>query len=122
MGNVVVMGRKTFESLGKPLTGRENWVLSRTASFDGVRVFRHPTEIVPPSDGRRLFVIGGAEIYEQALPLASTAAVTEIEEAFEGDAFAPQFGPEWAEVARQRQLSVNGLKFSFVTYQKITGV
>jgi dihydrofolate reductase len=67
-------------------------------------------------------VIGGAEIYAQALPVASTAVVTEIAANFEGDAFAPQFGPDWIETGRQNQVSVTGLSFSFVSYCKNTGV
>jgi dihydrofolate reductase len=65
--------------------------------------------------------MGGAEIYAQALPLADTALVTDIEASYAGDAFAPQFGPEWSETARDRQVSTNGISFSFITYQKITG-
>jgi dihydrofolate reductase len=68
------------------------------------------------------WVIGGAEIYAQALPLASSAVVTEIDASFDGDAFAPQFGPEWTETAREQQLATNGLCFSFVTYRRNTGV
>jgi dihydrofolate reductase len=68
------------------------------------------------------WVIGGAEIYAQAMPLASSAMVTEIDAQFEGDAFAPQFGPQWTETARNRHVSATGLSFSFVSYQKNTGV
>jgi dihydrofolate reductase len=72
--------------------------------------------------GSTVWVIGGAEIYAQALPLAGTALVTDIEASYEGDAFAPQFGPEWTETARDQQISSSGLRFSFVTYQKTPGV
>jgi dihydrofolate reductase len=68
------------------------------------------------------WIIGGAEIYAQALPLASSAVVTEIEASYDGDAFAPQFGPEWTEVTRERHVSSTGLKFSFVTYTRTQGV
>jgi dihydrofolate reductase len=64
------------------------------------------------------WVIGGAELYAQALTLASVAVVTEIDADFEGDAFAPRFGPAWVETSRESQASTNGLTFSFVTYQK----
>ena len=67
------------------------------------------------------WVIGGAEIYAHALPLAHTAEVTEIEADFEGDAYAPRFGPQWREIARRRERSSTGLEYSFVTYQN-TGV
>jgi dihydrofolate reductase len=63
-------------------------------------------------------VIGGAELYALALPLASTALVTDIEASYEGDAFAPQFGPDWIETAREHHTSSTDLNFSFITYQK----
>ena len=64
------------------------------------------------------WVIGGAEIYALALPLAQRALVTEIDQAFEGDAHAPVFGPEWRETSRESHRAGNGLSFSFVTYTK----
>jgi dihydrofolate reductase len=68
------------------------------------------------------WVIGGAELYAQAILLASTAVVTEIDSDFEGDAFAPQFGPQWVQTAREAHTGSTGLNFSFVTYQKIPEV
>src|SRR3990167_5792901 len=70
----------------------------------------------PP--GTDAWVIGGAQIYAAALPLADTAVVTEIARDFEGDAFAPVFGPEWKETTREAQVSANGLPFAFVTYTR----
>ena len=66
-----------------------------------------------------VWVIGGAQIYAQALPLAHSVVVTEIGANFEGDAFAPELGPEWREIARENLMSAQGLPLSFVTYQKI---
>jgi dihydrofolate reductase len=63
-------------------------------------------------------VIGGAQIYAAALPLARTAVVTEIARDFEGDAFAPVFGPEWQETAREHHTAASGLPFAFVTYTR----
>ena len=63
------------------------------------------------------WVIGGAEIYAQAEPHASTAVITEIDQDFEGDAFAPTLGPGWQEVQRESHVAASGLPFSFVTYQ-----
>jgi dihydrofolate reductase len=60
--------------------------------------------------------MGGAEIYRQAEPLASTAVVTEIDADFEGDAFAPTLSPSWQETARESHVAASGLAFSFVTY------
>jgi dihydrofolate reductase len=91
LGHVIVMGRKTFESLGNPLPGRENWVLSRTASFEGARVFRHPSEIIPPEDGREVFVIGGAELYSALLPRCDEILLTHVNRHVEGDTWFPEF-------------------------------
>lgn len=95
LGHVVVMGRKTFESLGKPLPGRENWVLSRTASFEGARVFREPSEIVPPVDGREVFVIGGAELYAALLPRCREILLTHVNLSVTGDTWFPVFESEF---------------------------
>jgi dihydrofolate reductase len=95
LGHVIVMGRKTFESLGRPLPGRENWVLSRTASFEGARVFRCPSEIVPPGDGREVFVIGGAELYAALLPRCGEILLTHVNHVVEGDTWFPVFETEF---------------------------
>lgn len=128
LGCPVIMGRKTWDSLPpkfRPLPGRLNVVVTRQADWqaDGALRAHSLSEACDlcPADSDA-WVIGGAEIYAQALPLASTAVVTEIDAAYEGDAYAPQFGPEWIETARDRQVSITGLSFSFVTYRKNTGV
>jgi dihydrofolate reductase len=127
LGCPVIMGRKTWDSLPakfRPLPGRINVVVTRQQNWSatGALVAHSMQEACAtcPHDSN-VWVIGGAEIYAHALPLASRAIVTEIEADFAGDAFAPQFGPEWSEIARERQVSSTGLNFSFVTYQKNTG-
>ena len=93
LGHVIVMGRKTFDSLGKPLPGRENVVLSRQPlDVPGVRHAASPDEIVEPADGRKLFVIGGAEIYRLALPWVTKCYETVVHPAapIRGDAFYPE--------------------------------
>lgn len=95
LGHVIVMGRKTFESLGKPLPGRENWVLSRSASIEGARVFRNPSEIVPPGDGREVFVIGGAELYAALLPQCREILLTLVDLRVAGDTWFPEFESEF---------------------------
>jgi len=128
LGCPVIMGRKTWDSLPpkfRPLPGRLNVVVTRQADWqaDGALCAHSLPEAMAlcPADSHA-WVIGGAEIYAQALPLASTAVVTDIEASYEGDAYAPQFGPEWTETARDKQVSSTGLSFSFVTYCKNTGV
>lgn len=91
LGHVILMGRKTFESLGRPLPGREHWVVSRQAEIPGVRVIRDLGEIAEPTDGRELFLIGGAELYEQLLPRCSELLLTHVPIDVPGDAFFPNF-------------------------------
>lgn len=91
LGHVIVMGRKTFESLGKPLPGRENWVVSTTAAPDGVRVWRSPEDIIPPDDGRELFVIGGARLYAALLPQCKELLLTHVDIPVAGDTWFPEF-------------------------------
>lgn len=91
LGHIILMGRKTYDSLGKPLPGRENWVVSRTAEIPGVRVFNDLTEIPNPTDGRELFVIGGAQLYEALLPNCAEIYLTLVDREVEGDTFFPAF-------------------------------
>ena len=127
LGCPVIMGRKTWDSLPpkfRPLPGRLNVVVTRQANWqaEGAMRARSLAEAMAlcPAEGDA-WVIGGAELFAQALPLATTAVVTEIDAIYEGDAFAPQFGPEWNETARERQVSATGLNFSFVTYTRTQG-
>lgn len=127
LGSPVIMGRKTWESLPpafRPLPGRSNVVVTRQHDWQapGALVAHSLAEAVALcGEVADAWIIGGAEIYNQALALASTAEVTEIEADYEGDAFAPQFGPAWQETARTRHVAANGLKYSFVTYTNTQG-
>ncbi len=104
----VIMGRKTFQSIGRPLPGRENIVITRNQDYspDGVRVVHDlasalalAKKIADASDIYEVMVIGGAEIYAAALPLADRIYLTEVDLAVEGDAFMPDFpGDDWAAV------------------------
>ena len=92
MGHVLVMGRKTFESIGRPLPGRETIVLSRTGfSHPGARTITGLEEATPLVSGRKVFICGGAEIYRQTLPLCSDLYLTHVKRTVEGDAFFPPF-------------------------------
>jgi dihydrofolate reductase len=92
LGHIVVMGRKTYESIGKPLPGRENIVLSRrTFDAPGVRHITSTDEIPTPLDGRKVFVIGGAEIYKTLLPACSELLLTVVKLTPEADTFFPEF-------------------------------
>ncbi len=123
LGCPVIMGRKTWDSLPpkfRPLPGRLNIVITRQSEWQAAGAQRAGSldeALRHCPAGGDAWIIGGAEIYAQTLPLASTAVVTDIEAPFDGDAFAPQFGPDWVETRRERHLSTTGLAFSFVTYQ-----
>lgn len=124
LGHPVIMGRKTWDSLPpkfRPLPGRANIVVTRDAQWKAEGAQRagslqEAVALCPP--GSDAWVIGGAQIYAAALPLADTAAVTEIARNFVGDAFAPSFGPEWKPTAREDHTAANGLPFAFVTYTR----
>jgi dihydrofolate reductase len=124
----VIMGRKTWDSLPpkfRPLPGRLNVVVTRQSDWhaEGAQVAHSLEQACQlcPIDSTA-WVIGGAAIYAQALPLAQQAVVTEIETDVEGDAFAPSLGPLWRETARDEHTSSQGLRFAFVTYTHLEGV
>jgi len=92
MGHAILMGRKTYESIGKPLPGRENIVLSRTMPETvGVTVIRSLDDLQVPSDNLDLFVIGGEEIYRLLLPKIQELYVTKVPRAIGGDTHFPDF-------------------------------
>lgn len=120
-GHAIIMGRKTFESIGRPLPNRRNIVITRNAHWraDGVETV-HSVE-----DARRLvagdeqaYIIGGAQVYQQALAIADTVIITEIQAVYECDAHFPALGPEWRETAREPHVSATGLEYAFVTLRR----
>jgi dihydrofolate reductase len=124
LGQAVVMGRKTWDSLPerfRPLPGRTNIVITRQKDWQakGALVAHSLAQAMAlcPEPGP-LWVIGGAEVYAQALPLASTVVVTEIDMETQGDAHAPPLGAEWKETSRQFHAGEGGLSYSFVHYYK----
>lgn len=121
-GCAVIMGRKTWDSLPprfRPLPGRTNIVVTRQIDWqaDGAqRAASLPDALALCEPSPMSWVIGGAQIYAQALPLADCVEVTEIAQDFDGDAYAPELSAEWVEAARGNHISSKGLPFSFVTY------
>ena len=91
LGHIIVMGRKTYDSIGKPLPGRDNWVVSREADIVGVTVLRSFDAITEPTDGRQLYIIGGAQLYAALLPRCTELFLTRINREVEGDTFFPEF-------------------------------
>ena len=125
-GHPVIMGRKTWDSLPprfRPLPGRMNIVVTRQPGWraDGAMPAASLDEalLLVPANADA-WVIGGAEIYREALPLAQSAVVTEIDAEFDGDAHAPQLGAQWREIQREPHMAAGGMSFSFVTYLNTT--
>ena len=126
LGAPVIMGRKTWDSLPprfRPLPGRANIVVTRQENWSQTgtqRSFslREALQIAEQSNPATVWVIGGAQIYAQALPMAQRVEVTEIAQDFAGDAHAPELGPEWLETAREAHTSTSGLPFAFVRYER----
>ncbi|MGQ0587513.1 MAG: dihydrofolate reductase [Gammaproteobacteria bacterium] len=124
LGKTVLMGRKTWDSLGKPLEGRRNWVLSRDAAFRpaGAEVFASLEQALAAHRDGELVVIGGAELYRQALPLAGTVHLTRVHARVDGDTAFPQ----WRE-AEFRQTGLvthpaderHAHAFSFITLERM---
>jgi dihydrofolate reductase len=91
-GNVIIMGRKTWDSIGKPLPNRETIILtSSNLQIPNVRTIRSLSELDPTSDSRDYFVVGGAEVFKMALPLCSDVYLTLVKREVEGDVFLPPF-------------------------------
>ena len=124
LSHPVIMGRKTWDSIPprfRPLPGRRNIVVTRQVDFDqngALRASSLREALQLCENAPQVWVIGGAQVYAQALPLADELVVTEINADFDGDAFAPAIGPEWHEIARERIVAANGLPLAFVTWRK----
>lgn len=120
-GKTVVMGRKTFESLGKPLSGRKNIVLTTDESwyYPGVQVMHHPFGLDTKED---MFIIGGAETYYMLMPYIQEIWLTEIDETFDADTFFPGFkegkldNPDFKMIERAPQKAYDTHEYYFCKY------
>ena len=123
-GHPVVMGRKTYDSIGRPLPKRTNVVITRSdISIEGCQVVHSLEEAISlfPQD-EEIFIIGGAQIYEQALPLVDRLYLTVVHRAYEGDTSFPSLDmSQWREIAREE--FVRGEEFdapfSFIDYERV---
>jgi dihydrofolate reductase len=118
-GHPIIMGRNTWESLGRPLPGRRNIVVSRNQALrlEGAETFSSLEDAIDACSGSdQVFIIGGAQIYEQAMVYADKLIVTEVDLDIEGDAFFPEIDDMlWEEISREEHH--NGeLGYAFVTY------
>jgi dihydrofolate reductase len=122
LGHPVVMGRKTWESLKGPLPGRENIVITRQAGYQasGAAVASSLDAALALCAGESVVcVIGGEQVFEEALPLAAGLIMTEIKQDFAGDARFPDYDrSRWREKQREAHTAANGMRFDFVLYEK----
>ena len=121
-GHPIIMGRRTWDSLGKPLPGRDNIVVTRSQRFhaSGASVTSSlEAALGLCADSPLAFVIGGGELYAAALAYADVLLLTEIQRNYEGDARFPDFERcAWRESARARHTSAEGLRYDFVRYER----
>lgn len=125
MGKPIIMGRKTHESIGKPLPGRENIIVSRNTNYQsaGCTVFASVDEaLVHCRHHDEVIIMGGAELYQQTLPRVSRIYLTEVHAEVAGDAFFPRYNPEqWREICREDYYAdeKNEFDYSFVVLERI---
>lgn len=121
-GHPIVMGRKTFDSIGRPLPNRRNIVITRNAGWrhEGVDAVTSLEAALALAGDDEVFIIGGAQIFAAAMEMADKMIVTEIAHTFQCDTFFPPLAPQaWRETARETHHSAaNGFDYAFVTYVK----
>ncbi|SEL39788.1 dihydrofolate reductase [Nitrosovibrio tenuis] len=131
MGHPIIMGRKTYESIGRPLPGRICIIVTRQSGYavNDALVVNSIAEALEACNNviggrvadRESFVIGGAEIFRQTLPMCDRLYITEIQRDFEGDVLFPEFNyAEWIEVSREKHLDDSGLEYHFVVFDRTT--
>ncbi|BDT58946.1 dihydrofolate reductase [Massilia varians] len=122
LGKPIVMGRKTFDSIGRPLPKRRNIVITRNPAWlhEGVETAGSLQAAIALLHGEPASIIGGAQIFTEAVQLADRMIVTEIDHVFPCDTFFPPIDPAvWEETAREAQHSeANGFDLAYVTYQR----
>lgn len=127
-GNAVVMGRKTYESLPNgPLPGRSNFVISTTSGMiPGAWLYRSVSDFLeggsrhPDTKDRKVYVIGGGEIYSQFIQHANFLDITEVKKTKRADSFFPMIDPEiWEKEMASDYITENGVSFRYVTYKRI---
>ena len=121
MGKPIIMGRKTFESIGRPLPGRRNIVITRNPQYDaqGIELAYSLEEAIKlAGDVEEIMIIGGQQIFTESLPLADRLYITEIDYAFEGDTYFPDY-EGWQKVSCQEPIQTpDGYTFQYCIYEK----
>jgi len=122
-GNIVVMGRKTYDSIGRPLPNRKNIVISRNTSLkiEGVEVEHDLIDVLKRNQEENVYVIGGGQIYVDSLPLTEKLEVTEVDVELVGDTSFPEIdSSQWKEIFREKRVdSESNLTYSFVSLERI---
>jgi len=122
MGHHIIMGRKTYESLGRLLPGRQTVIVTRNPDYkvDGAIVVHSLEQAISVSSAdSEAFLIGGAELYQQSLPLAKRLYLTMIDAEFEGDAYFPEIELDhWDLLEQQDLISQQGWAFHYLSYQR----
>ena len=122
MGHHIIMGRKTYDSLGRLLSGRTTVIVTRNPNYkvEGALVANSLEAAIALCKGDdEAFLIGGAELYQDGLKLSNRLYITEIDLSVNGDAYFPEYSlNEWQEISREAHVSEQGLSFSYVTYER----
>ncbi|NYT86911.1 dihydrofolate reductase [Pollutimonas harenae] len=123
LGHPIIMGRNTWVSLGRPLPGRPNLVISRNPEYkaEGASVYPALSAALDAcADADKVCIIGGEQVFRHALDFADEVVATEIRANIDGDTFFPALNTSvWQEVERLPQPEENGMSFDFVTYRRI---
>ena len=124
-GHTVVMGRRTWDSIGRPLPGRDNIVVTRQSGWraDGaIRAASLDDALAQADPAKRVFVIGGAELYRDALPAAGVLELTEIDAAWPADTFFPPWDrADFGQTSRQEHALPDGTRYAYVTWRRVNG-
>lgn len=127
MGNYIIMGRKTFESIQRPLIGRKNIILTKNINyfFPGIEIVYSLNQVLSDlkkTNIKKVFIIGGGQIYHQAIQIAHTLEITRIHTQFQGDTFFPKILPKLWKITAQESFikdETNRYNYSFITYNRI---
>ena len=122
MGKPMIMGRKTFDSIGRPLPGRRNIVITRNHDYkaEGIEVVSSLDEALRlAGDVEEVMIIGGEQIFKIVLPIADRLYITHIEHEFNGDTFFPTYGDEWALISKSEPIETpDGYSYTYCIYDR----
>lgn len=125
IGKGMVMGRNTFESIGRPLPKRRNIVVTRNHQYqaEGTDIVHNLADAIKlaETEHEEVMVIGGEQIFREALPIADRLYITLIHRSFPGDTFFPEYGKEWELVSESERYESNGTPFSYLVFERAGG-